>query len=594
MNFESILYFFKFSFKSKKIYVISGIINQILKAGLTTFTIAMPKYILDELFGMKQKEVLIFYMSLFLITELLVSALINYLDYIMNKSKNSVYTDFEIFMADKNMKCEYGVTEDPKFNNLKETSKYYIGGQWGEFGKIMDISFDTLKHIFTVFGIICLIISLNSIFIVLMALLIVLNSYMSAYFKQKSVAIQMKKIPPLLRGRRYYENITNDPIYAKDIRINSLTQWILNKYKQYMEKFADTTVEIYKNNLKLSVFTSFTGFLQISFSYIYLIYQVIKYNITVGSFTLLLSSINTFNSSVTAIINNFIEISRYSTYYKSFKEYINLPEAVNNTAQDTAANDKNGYSIEFKNVSFKYPGSDKYILKNLSVKLEPNKKTLLVGENGAGKTTFIKLLLGLYQPTEGQILINDIDIKDYNSDKYKEMFSAVFQDYALYALSLKENICLDKADLTKDEDALKSAQLSGLDKKLASDGINLKTQIYKYFSANGIEPSGGEGQKIAIARAYFRNSPIVILDEPTAALDPRAEYNIYKKFDELTSSKTAIFISHRLASSKICDNIILLKDGKIAEKGTHEELINIKGTYEKMFSMQAKNYVSLQ
>ena len=211
-----------------------------------------------------------------------------------------------------------------------------------------------------------------------------------------------------------------------------------------------------------------------------------------------------------------------------------------------------------------------------------------MGENGAGKTTFVKLLIRLYEPTEGQILLDGINIKDVDYEEYMSVFSTVFQDYKLFALPLKDNVALS---LTKDESRIQNLlEYVGLGNTLRKLPKGMDTHVYKNFDKDGFEPSGGEGQKIAIARALYKDAPIVILDEPTAALDPRAEYQIYQQFNQMVNGKTAVYISHRLSSTKFCDVIAVFSQGKIIEYGTHEELLEKQGIYSELFSMQAQFY----
>ena len=244
--------------------------------------------------------------------------------------------------------------------------------------------------------------------------------------------------------------------------------------------------------------------------------------------------------------------------------------------------------IEFRDVSFKYPNTDKYILKDISVKIKAGEHLAIVGQNGAGKTTFIKLLCHLYDNYEGEILVNGKDAREYNIVEYMKMLSVVFQDFRLFAFTIKENVTVFDDKNTDLEEIYK---IAGIDKWIDSLDEKDQTYIYKMFVENGIEPSGGESQKLAIARALYKNAPIVVLDEPTAALDPISEYEVYKNFDKLVYGKTAIYISHRLSSCRFCDRIIVFNNGTITEEGSHEELMkNTDGLYYNMYSTQAKHY----
>lgn len=252
-------------------------------------------------------------------------------------------------------------------------------------------------------------------------------------------------------------------------------------------------------------------------------------------------------------------------------------------------NNDDKYEIEFKNVSFKYPNTENMILKNLSVKLTVGERLAIVGMNGSGKTTFIKLLCRLYDPTEGEILLNGIDIKKYNLMEYMKIFSVVFQDFKLFAVPLCQNISTSvEYDKNRLWDSLKKA---GIDERVKEMPLEENTSLYKDFDDKGVEISGGEAQKLALARALYKNAPFIILDEPTAALDPISEYEIYERFNSFVGEKTAVYISHRLSSCRFCDKIAVFHDGRIIETGSHDELVtNENSKYYELWNAQAQYY----
>ena len=245
------------------------------------------------------------------------------------------------------------------------------------------------------------------------------------------------------------------------------------------------------------------------------------------------------------------------------------------------------YELEFKNVSFAYPETDDFIIKNLNLKLTVGQRFALVGRNGAGKTTLVKLLLRMYEPASGQITLNGIDIAKYDYDEYMRIFSVVFQDFRLFNFPLDENIAgSENVDDERIKDVICKVGLSG---RVAKMHNGIHTSI-DHEAADGESLSGGEAQKAAVARALYKDAPFVILDEPTAALDPVAEAQMYEKFNELVGDKTSIYISHRMSSCKFCDKIVVLDGGNIAESGTHEELMALGGEYFKLFNAQAQYY----
>jgi len=247
------------------------------------------------------------------------------------------------------------------------------------------------------------------------------------------------------------------------------------------------------------------------------------------------------------------------------------------------------HKIEFKNVSFKYPNGKNFVLKNINTVIDIGRKQALVGANGAGKSTFIKLLARLYEPTEGEILLDGIDIREYDYNEYVQLLSFVFQDFKLFAFTLGENVAAsDDFNPIKAEESLKKVSFGD---RLKNMEAGLDTYLYKDVSEKGVEISGGEAQKIAMARALYKDAPIIVLDEPTAALDPIAEASIYEDFNNIVGDKTAIYISHRLSSCRFCDEITVFDDGGIVQKGTHQELLEDKdGKYFELWNAQAKYY----
>lgn len=272
-------------------------------------------------------------------------------------------------------------------------------------------------------------------------------------------------------------------------------------------------------------------------------------------------------------------------------EFLDIPNAMYQGSLTTEKRNDRKYEVEFRDVSFKYPGSDIWALRHINMKFEIGKRLAIVGENGSGKTTFVKLLCRMYDPQEGQILLNGIDIRKYRYDDYLDIFSVVFQDFQLICQPLGANVA---GSMHYDSERVKKALIdAGFGERLSNMENGLDTMIYKNLSADGVDVSGGEAQKIAIARALYKDAPFIILDEPTAALDPIAEAEIYGKFDEITGDKTAIYISHRLSSCKFCDEIAVFHEGAVIQQGSHESLVgDTKGKYFELWNAQAQYYMA--
>ncbi len=279
----------------------------------------------------------------------------------------------------------------------------------------------------------------------------------------------------------------------------------------------------------------------------------------------------------------------YCLHLQKLFDYLDIPSHMYQGTLTVEKRDDNEYFVEFRDVSFRYPNTDHYALRHVNFRFKVGEKLAIVGMNGSGKTTFIKLLCRLYDPTEGEILLNGVDIRKYDYDEYLSIFSVVFQDFRLFSFRLGQNVAAGVAyDPERAASCLAKAGFSGRFDHMPE---GLDTCLYKDFEKNGVEISGGEAQKIALARALYKNAPFIILDEPTAALDPIAEYEVYSKFDEIVGEKTAVYISHRLSSCRFCDTIAVFDKGQIVQKGAHEELVgDERGKYYELWHAQAQYY----
>ena len=309
----------------------------------------------------------------------------------------------------------------------------------------------------------------------------------------------------------------------------------------------------------------------------------------VGSITQYVGAITQLCAGLSDLLGVFGQLPFNAKYLKDIQSFMNIPNDMYQGSLPTEKRDDREYEVEFRDVSFKYPRSDVWALRHVNMKFKVGSRLAVVGMNGSGKTTFIKLLCRLYDPTEGQILLNGIDIRKYKYDDYMNVFSVVFQDFKLLGLPLGQNVA---ASATYDrERVIDCLEKAGFGERLATMEKGLDTYLYKELDDNGVDVSGGEAQKIAIARALYKDAPFIILDEPTAALDPIAEAEIYSKFNDIAGDKTAIYISHRLSSCKFCDEIAVFHEGAVIQQGTHAELVaDEKGKYYELWNAQAQYY----
>lgn len=376
---------------------------------------------------------------------------------------------------------------------------------------------------------------------------------------------------------------------AKEIKLFGLTDFIANRFKLLSEDY-------YKVNKKLAVRQSILGsifnilgVLSYYGAYIFIIFKVIIGVITVGELTFLSGSFNRLRSNLQGFFSRFTRISESALYLQDYFDFIDLSVEQSNTAKKPLP-EKIVQGFEIRNVHFTYPGSDTEILKGISFKLKAGEKMAFVGQNGAGKTTLIKLFLRFYDPTEGEILLDGINIKEFDIDAYRNRFGVIFQDFFRYEFTLRENIAVGNIEEVQNDHKIHYAASKSLaEQVIAEMEDGLEQRLGRRFS-KGQELSGGQWQKIALARAYMKDADIMILDEPTSALDAQAEYDVFERFIGLTKGKTSIIISHRFSTVRMADRILVLKDGKVLEIGTHEELMENPKLYSELFKLQAAGY----
>ena len=396
-------------------------------------------------------------------------------------------------------------------------------------------------------------------------------------------------------GRIYwfFLELISDYPRGKDIRIFKMFDVIRRKGMAARDDIENAQKQAIRDGMKVGVWSVLVQNIFTVAVYAYVGIKAIYGMITIGEVTRYISAITLLQTQIGVLFTLLISINTQNTYFESYNE---LMEFKNQKYDGTLPVEKrydNEYELEFRNVSFHYPNSDRLVLKNVSFRLKTGRKLAIVGANGAGKTTFIKLLCRLYDPTEGEILLNGIDIRKYDYDEYIRLFSIVFQDYRIFSFSVAENVAAGP-DFDR-ERVVKSLQDAGIYERVLNMRSGIDSRLLKDQQdgdEEGIEISGGEKQKIALARALYRDAPMVILDEPTSALDPIAEQDIYTRFNDMVAEKTAVFISHRMSSCRFCDEIAVFDGGQIVQNGTHEELVaDADGIYRKMWEAQAQYYV---
>jgi ATP-binding cassette subfamily B protein len=388
----------------------------------------------------------------------------------------------------------------------------------------------------------------------------------------------------------YLDRRSGDMTLAKDIRIFGLRSWMEALYAKSMAMYRAFHRKAQSVYLWAGITDLVLTFLRNAVAYAYLIGLVLRNEISVAEFLLFFSAVEGFTAWVSGILDGFHTLHKQSLDLSTVREFLEYPEpfAFEEGAHIKAEADRS-YEIRLENVSFRYPGADKDTLSHIDLTLHPGEKLALVGLNGAGKTTLIKLLCGFLDPTEGRVLLDGKDIRTLNRRDYYTMFSAVFQTFSLLAGTIAANVAQDEVDIDL-ERVKECVEKAGLRKKMESLKDGYETYLNREVYEDALLLSGGETQRLMLARALYKDAPFILLDEPTAALDPIAESEMYQKYNEMTDGKSSVYISHRLASTRFCDRIILIADAGIAEEGTHEELLQQGGKYAELFEVQSKYY----
>ena len=422
--------------------------------------------------------------------------------------------------------------------------------------------------------------------------MIILTVVQYLYFRH-IIKVDKKEVWDRLSGswrkHHYMERITQDFDFGKDIRLFNLSSFLTDKFNTVNAFFIERNDYHHKLWLRYNFMTAAAGTAIKALIYTVLFIAVLKKDMSVGNFTMFLAFSLAFSGALMNLLQKFGDYKRASLETDDFRSFIDL-ETADDDKDCIPLPDTDSCEIRFVDVSYKYPKSEKEALSHLNLTIRPGEKIAVVGLNGAGKTTMIKLLLRLYDPTEGYITLNGTDIRKFRRAEYYRLFAPVFQNVEIFAFLMSENIAMQRAGELDPEKAGKAAREAGLEERIASLAKGLDTPLTKIVEDDGVDLSGGEKQKLALAKALYKGAKIVVLDEPTSALDAIAEQTLYERFDEMIGNKSAVYISHRLASTRFCDRIAMFENGHLAECASHDELMALNGKYAEMFNVQAQYY----
>lgn len=564
-------------------------IAEIIISSVSTFpAIVFPKYIIDALVEGRELPYIIFLITCMVGVSLIFNTLMLYLN--NKRDYLSLILGFTLSngIDKKCLEIDYSV-----YSSTETLEKSYYAYQVvsnNNFVALLSSIRNFFTNLIVLSGIVWLTIRIDAMILAIALAVIVIQTIVTSKTTKKQMDYN-KESYPYMRRREYISGIADVITYRKDILIYGAKDYVLNKLDSYDQFVFGFFKRLKRFQTLSSLLGNFVAHIYQFIMYAFLGFKMLDHAITIGDFSLYLGALNTFVNSCNGAIGSVIDMRRRIQYFEAYQDFMGIESGLRIGSRQLKDVMKDDFVITFEDVSFAYPGQEHYVLKNVNIQLKSGEKLAIIGENGAGKTTFTMLLMRLYEPNEGRILLNGVDIREIEYEEYLRMFGTVFQDFKIFGYSVLENIVFQEdpsnEDVQRVEELLKE---NGMEERVRRMKDGIHTYLTKALDEDGEQLSGGEMQKIAIIRALFKDAPFLVMDEPTSALDPNAEYKIYLKFAEMTKDKAAIYISHRLASTRFCDKIAMFEDGQIVEYGTHNELMGNKKKYYHMYSIQSELY----
>jgi len=574
----------------KSILFICGL-AVVMRVALPYLGILMPSVVIDQITAQVSPQT--FFITVGAMAVLLV--IVNYVKSFTDTIANNAIGTLTIGLTmgkqlQKLMNMDYEIMEDPAYKEVQDKADKALNSNHAPAMNIPRTLVELLSNSFGFLlyaGVIAIVHPLILLVLIVTAFINWLMLKRAKDYLKKSRDERSK----LYKTLDALSKTLRDPEAAKDIRLYGAIDWLQTLYRRQFSLSKKAERKLISKDMHAQITDALMILLRDGAAYAFLIWLVLQDQLTLGDFVLVFGAIGGLATWVSGILTASIDLSRACVERNDIIEQITYPDRMNTgkgIALPTGA--ELPPSIELKDVSYTYPKAEKPTLKDINLRINAGERIAIVGANGAGKTTLIKLICGLYLPTAGEISLNNNPVSKYNRDEYYTLFSAVFQDIHMLSASIAENISQATPELTDHKKVLKCLELTGLIEKTNSLPDKGDTLLVREVNADGAELSGGEKQKLAMARALYKNAPVIILDEPTAALDPIAENEIYRQYADLTEGTTSIYISHRLASTRFCDRILMIDGNIISEQGTHDELMALGGTYAKMFEIQASYY----
>ena len=583
-------------FEIETAYIVLLIVSNILSAIIPYINIYFIARLVNELAGSQNTKIIFIYVALTVSLTALLMLTLNGLNHLKDYHQEQFFKNEKLLFSTKSMEMDFGQLEKQETTLLLERvniesqtgyNTYYLYtflGHWitsltniaASFSLTWSMFFNKSVQLSIRLGIVALMI------------VVIIVGLLASKKVETETQEMFDKFIPFNMLDNFYSNFLRNYNTGKDIRIYNLEQLIADKQKQMDMKTYQIHVTTKRYLQKFLLANSTTADILKVVIYILITLSCLSGCIAIGNITQYVTCTTLFVVAVGNLVNQTQVLFHNNKYLENYFHFLDLPSELHSGTEHVKTL-KNGHVVEFHHVSFRYPQSDAFVLKDLCLKIRPGTKIAVVGVNGSGKTTMIKLLCRLYEPTEGYITLDGVDIRTIDYPEYVRLWGIVFQDFKLFSMPIGQNIAANvQYSKSKIEEILKKLDFDSFVYGLPQ---GLETTLYKDFDENGHEISGGEAQKIAFARALYKDTLFLILDEPTAALDPLAEAQIYTQFNSIVGERTTIYISHRLVSCKFCDEIIVFDDGQLIQYGTHEELVrNTGGKYYELWQAQAQHY----
>lgn len=585
---SNILYAFKNVWETDRLIIFLYLAAMISSVVLEYVAIYLPKVVISKVETGSTVSDIAIAVSIFALFNMVFQILSDFTECLTRERIGKIWMRLLGKLFFKTLSCDYGKLEDPEGQNLYQRARTNLGQD--RCIQELYTTFFNIASAVMCFVLFSVVLSQLNFLIIFLLIGTSFANYYSLIAYEKWVQKNRLRWSEADKQQNYVIKSAGEYKYGKDIRIYSMGSWLISLRDKIMIQQIKNCKERVRRSFLPDVVDILTTLLRDGIAYGYLGYMAFEGRITIAEFALYFGAVNGFSAFVTNTIKNYYKLVAQSMAVSNVRQYLDMPDPMDSDHPCGLDEVSDMPEIKFVDVCFKYGNSDKWVLSDLSFTIKGGEKIALVGINGAGKTTIVKLICGFYSPTSGSILIDGINIERFRRSDLFSLMSAVFQDISIFPFTVAENISMKKPEETDYILLDNCLKLSGLHDYITKLDKGINTPLTRSIEENGHILSGGQQQKLLLARSIYKQSPVLILDEPTAALDPIAESELYEKYMELSAGRTVIYISHRLASTRFCERIFFLQDGHVAENGSHDELMGYNGKYAEMFEIQSHYY----